>query len=419
MQCDFSQSASIKFTDWADWLSSIAQRPHEHNVLTEIKGQIHYLSVNERQRMQTAGFSVKVMPTMKVIEITQKIWRNPFVDIDHKKRMLQGIQYIHEQRQAKYENLFWIVKWFANLRGIGSQLTAEREAIEQIRKELLLSQAVPVLGKKFIQPKEKVEQLLESLCIRFKKLFEEKNNRFTKGKIDWYEDFFNYEKKLYELRQTFSESQWLLVKPKFKELEKQLDEWNGEMPRVKALIKAFGIQMVKPTLQATVTTLCVDKGVTLEEGQRDQVLFQCSEFEIYALYSKRMIKAERTQVTFSLVSAIERTWKEFMDAGRKDATTRLFEGYRVIFDPLGQEAYLKENYIGKGTYKAAFVSTPFRSLKKEKDRGKFVILQPISAVEDEIEEALLSKEPMQGSFDDSQLTSGKGLDDSKSNSNCK
>jgi hypothetical protein len=408
MQSVFSQSARVNFSDWADWLSSIAQHPHHHKNLVEVESQVHYLSFAEIKKMQQAGFSVQVLSIKKVIEITQQIWGE--AKVSHKRQILQGLQYIHEQRQTKYDKLFWLVKWFAKLRGIGSQLAVEKEAIEQAKIELVgvqeASQEASIDEKKTIKEKEKPEHQLNSIRIHFQELFESKKDLLkSKEKIDWYTDFFNHEKKLYNLKEIFPDDQWEKVKPEIRELEKQLEECNREMPRFKELIKAFGYQIVKSNLQETLTSLCVDEGMTPEENKRDQVLFQCSQIEIYARYTRRLIKAKRSQLSLSLVTAIEKTWQEIMDKGCKDATTKLLEGHRVIFDPMGGEAYIKESYIEKGTYKAAFVITPFFSLRKEKDRGKFVILQPISAVEEEIEEALLAKGSIQDNVDNPEVGS--------------
>src|SRR5207249_2523185 len=111
-------------------------------------------------------------------------------------------------------------------------------------------------------------------------------------KDKWYEDVFVCEKNLYELRKTLSDNNRQRFQPKIKELEKKIQQLNGEMPRFNHLVKAFGEQVIKPTLQATLVSLCADKNITQEERKRDRVLFGCNEFESYAIYTKRIIKAE-------------------------------------------------------------------------------------------------------------------------------
>jgi serine/threonine protein kinase len=378
-------TCSVNPIDWTLWLDSIVLHPQQHKQLTQVGANIHYLDEQESGRMQRIGQSVHKLTLNEIITITQKIWKDPGVNCTQKKQMLDGISYIHQQRQLKYNRLFWLLKIFAKLRGTEAQLRAEAQEIDLLAKHWEALSALPVLGNKAIWS-EKKKEALDLIQQQMKELTETKDKWKDEDKEIWYESFFNLEKQLYDLRQTLSKDQLMSFASQLKELDKNLHKWNEKIPRLKSIVKVFGNKVIKSSLHDTLTSLCANKNITQEDLDRDQALFQCNRLEVEALYVKRLIRAERTHLSLALVTAIERTWKEIGES-KQEAETKLLEGKRVIFIPKDREIYLKEYFIAKGSYKAAFLITPFHTLKKIEDRCRLVILQPIDAVLKEIEEA--------------------------------
>ncbi len=397
MQPKLLQSASLDFRTWANWLGAIAKSPCRHGKLTQVGEQIQYITATEKKRLEKIGSRVHHLTLNKILEITQIFWRDKNVSLSSKKQMLHGLRCIHEKRKAKYNQLWWPIKWFARLRGVDIQLRTEAEAIERLNKELNTPKLIN--GKKIVKIQDKSLSQINTIQQQLKGLFDNKKNIKAKGLDDWYEQIFNLEKKLYSLKQTFSIAQLQAAKDQFKELERQLEENNSEMPRVKLLIKEFGDSCLKSTLEATLNALC--SSVTAKERERDQTLFQLTGIQVLGLYAKRLIKAKRTDFSLSLITAIERTWQEIKDSQQK-ATTKIIEGKRVIFIPADKEVYLKEGFIKNGSYKAVFVLTSFHDIKKGSDRCKYVILQPLPAVEDEIDEASQKKDVSDSSSDSSE-----------------
>jgi hypothetical protein len=397
MQPKISSTFSVDPHDWAYWLDSIALNPHQHKILTQVDDRLEYLNKEEGAQEQQKGHSVQKLTLDKVIEITQKIWADPEIKRTEKRQILEGIRYIHQQKQAKYQHLFWLVRIFAKFRGVETQLQAEAREIERLETDLATLSAIPVLPKKVIQSEEKVTLQLAFIRKRMEELGSQKEDLKADEKEQWYENFFRIEKKLFYLRQNLSENRLIEFKSQFKELDQYLAEWNSETPRLKQIGKAFGRQAVQSSLQDTLNFLLEHRSITKSELERDQALFQCSLFEVKARYVKRLVKAERTGLLPSLVTAIERTWEEIKEQ-KQEGHTEIVEGKRVIFIPQEGEIYLKEGYISKGSYQATFIITPFQALKSEKQRGTLVILQAITEkVLQEIDEQEIDEQEDEGS----------------------
>jgi serine/threonine protein kinase len=370
---------SIDSSQWADWLNSIAQQPHQHHELAQVGNKIHYLSVKEKEEFKKKGVIVHHLTVNKIIEITQEIWQSPSINLKHKRQMVAGIRYICEQRQAKYKRLCWLVRWFAKLRGVEKQLDAEKESVDKLDKQLRMA---PILRQQAMNSGNQGHPQLKLIQDQFSELFKQSESLTAEGRSIWYENFFILEKNLYDLKQKLSNRE----KSQIQALEQEIAQRNEKMPRIEHLVKVFGKGVIKPTLKETLATLC--SSVTVQERERDQTLFQCSELEALALYAKRLIKSKHTQFSLSLVTAIERTWQEIKASKQQEAVTKNLKEYRVIFAPKENEIFIKEGLINKdkGSYKAVFAITPFLSIKKVSERARLVILQPKHAVQDEIDE---------------------------------
>lgn len=386
MQLSTSSSSSVRCKDWAKWLGSIAEDPRRHGVLVWVGSQIRYLTREDKERREKSGEILHVLTFYNMIQITQKIWNDSTENLStlvQKRQILRGLEYIQEQRRMKYNRLFFLIKWIAILRGVGSQINAEKKSLESLKMERRVGEA-PIFPRKIVKSAEELLKQLNSIRQLFTELVDRREYLGVSKIDDWYEEFFKCEKKLYRFKLSLSDNQFQ-IKHAIKDLEKEVEQWNGGMPRVKSLIKAFGVQSIKSSLRSTLACLCAEKKVTSRQRNRDKILFQCNELEVYALYAKRLIKAENTELSLSLVTAIERTWKTLSQTGQ-EATTKIIKGKCVIFAPRDQEIYLKEFFLVKGTYKAVFVISSFLSIKKVEDRFKLVILQPLNFAQEEIEE---------------------------------
>ena len=392
------QVQGVNSQEWADWLNSIAQHPHQHHYLTQKGDALEYLSVEERDNMRKAGFPVQVLKMERIIEVTRQFWQVPGVNKEQKQQMLKGISYIHEQRHANYKGLFFVLRWFAKLRGVEGKLKEEKFALEQLELQLnkVQERQGPPILRRPVVVKDSPEKLFTDLNAfrqKFLNLVEQKPSQVDEKKYEeWCEAFFACEKALHDKRGSLSAGVLPDVVRSFRELEKSLGEWNVKMPRVKRIVKAFGPQYLRPSLRETLAYLLNEGKVAQEEIDRDQALFKCTKHEAYALYALRLIRAERTKLSLSLISAIERTWLELMENQNKEGVTKRLEGFRVIFLPADGEIYLKEAFISKGSYKAAFVITAFNTLKREEQRCMKVVLQPVNAVAQEVEEAIEAEE---------------------------
>lgn len=370
---------SVDSSHWADWLNSIAQNPGRHHELAQVEGKIYYLNAKEKEEFKKKGAIVHHLTVNKMVEITQEIWQSSSINLARKRQMVAGMRYICEQRQAKYKRLFWLVRWFAKLRGVEKQLHAEKGSVDKLEKQLKMA---PILRPETMNAGHQVRTQLKLIQDQFRDLFNQLETLTPRERSAWYENFFVLEKNLYDLKQTLSNRDKSLTQA----LEQEIAQRNEKMPRIKHLVKAFGKGVIKPTLRETLTALC--SSVTPQERERDQSLFQCSELEVLALYAKRLIKSKRTQFSLSLVTAIERTWQEIKASKQQEAITKDLKEYRVVFAPKENEIFIKEGLINKhkGSYKAVFAITPFLTMKKVSDRTKLVILQPKHAVQDEIDE---------------------------------
>ncbi len=373
MQTKLSQDASISSSNWTLWLDSIVKNPHQHNRLTQVGDKVYYLSAEERTLCQKNGYPVHILTLNKIIQITQAIYWQSSMECRDKNQILAGIDYIHQQRQMRYDQLFCLVKWFAKLIGVEAQLKAEKEAIEKLKKELI--QNLFVLDNEINEPENHNLSALILIQNEFNQLFQQKNQLKDEEKSKWYEDCFIFEKKLHEFKLSCSADYLQELKSELKKIDKSLKEGNGEMPRFKTLVKVFGNEVIKPTLQATLSSLYANQQLSNEEMKDDQV----GELEAYALHAKCWIKSERTGLPLALLTAIEKIWRE-RQKSQGEATIQLVEGKPVIFIPRDKEIYLYEDYLDRGSYKIVHTITPLHSARKTLDRRKLVILQYESAL---------------------------------------
>lgn len=420
-------SISPDSQDWAEWLNLIKEQPHQHGYLTKLGNQFRYLNQQERERFQKTGFSVQALNSEKIFEITRGFFQNPTTETEHKQQMLEGLRYIHKERRARYQRLFFICRWFAKWRGAEARLNAEKQEIKQLKSTLQAELRQPIDNQKKSDnlSLEQVKENFDLLSQKFKELKDQKAALPKKQMDNWYETLFMWEKKLEDFKQVLQQAKdpdcWQQMKPLVRALEKELEGWESALPRLRQIAKVMGPQAIKSTLQETLYFLCADKKVTDADLAKDQKLFNLSTIESYAGYVKRILKAERTALSLPLVTAIERVWEEIMRSQSKseEGKTRILEGYRVIFIPDSKKTYLKEGFTAQGTYKAAFLLTPFHTLKKEEERGSLTILQPNDVVEKEIEEHMRKKEEQGGensSLRGKQSITQESVDDSNSDS---
>lgn len=391
--------------DWAEWLNLIKANPHQHGYLTKLGNQIRYLNNQERDQYRKTGFSVQALNSEKIFEVTKGFFQDPTTETVHKKQMLEGLRYIHKERQTKYQRLFFICRWFAKLRGVEARLQTEKQEIKHLKRTLQDELKQPIDNQKkkpAISSLEQAKENFDLLSQKFKELKAQQGTLPKKELDNWYETLFLWEKKVEDFKQTLQQAKdphyWQEMKPSIRELEKQLEGWETTLPRLRQIVKVKGPEAIKSTLQETLYFLCADKNVTAAELTKEQKLFSVSTIESYARYGKRILKAERTELSLSLVTAIERAWEEVMRSHpNEEGKTRILEGHRVVFIPYSKKIYLKEGFTSKGTYKAAFLITPFHTLKKVEERCSLTLLQPLHAVQEEVEESIRNQAQKEGS----------------------
>ncbi len=387
--------ALLDSQDWAEWLNLINEQPHQHGYLTQLGNQIRYLNNQERDQYRKTGFSIQTLSSEKIFEITKGFFQDPTTETIHKKQMLEGLRYIHKERQARYQRLFFICRWFAKWSGVEARLQAEKQEIKQLKQTLQaeLKQPIDNQKKPILSSLEQAQENFNLLSQKFKELKTQQGTLPKKQLDNWYETFFIWEKKLEDFKQMLQQNKdsdyWQQMKPSIRELEKQLEGWETTLPRLRQIAKMKGPEAIKSTLQETLYFLCNDQNVTAAELTKEQKLFSVSVIESCARYAKRILKAERTELSLSLVTGIERAWEEVMHSRpHEEGKTRIIEGQRVIFIPYSKKIYLKEGFTSKGSYKAAFLLTPFHTLKKVEERCSLTILQPLHAVQEEVEEGI-------------------------------
>lgn len=393
---------NINSNDWASWLQDIAQHPKQHNLLAFFKNRVHYIDKTQKKSFERKGLSVQVLTIQKILEITEKCcWQNPAISLSDKKQMMQGIRYIHDRRQENYRNLFFIFRWFAKLFGAERKLNSEELIINRLNKELSLieenheesskssSQELDLSdpresldqSEQVLKQSEKVETVEDNFFKEFKKLDEEFQALFNRKEIPDEEKLCESEKcfalecRLLQFKESIRELNSLQLTKKIQKLERELKEWKPEIPHLKKLVKVFGSQSIKTTLQDTLNTLLTDHQVSPDEVQKDQELFKCCELESLAINAKRLIKSEKTQLSFSMISQIDRIWKEIMDSEKKPSVRKI-EGKIVLFNPEENEIYFEEDLINHGSFKGAVAASEYNSVKKVADRLKFAVLMP-------------------------------------------
>lgn len=391
MQPKSVPSFSVNSSDWAGWLDSITQQSELSQAsLVELEGEVQFLNEQEQEDLRKEGQSFQKLTMDKIIDITQKVWKDPTIKRTEKDQMLQGLRHMHQQRQVKFERLFWLVRIFAKFQGVEADLRAEEQTLDQM--EASLTQAKPAASKKgvglpklhkpVVKLEVSVQKQLSALEADLGELVDLKSTIEDDSRDEWNEICFMLEKKLYHMKQKLTTTLLTKYKSRIDKIEETVAKENPAMPRVKDIAELFGYATIKDTLRETLAAACASQRVSDAEVKRDQALFDCSETEAHLRYVQRAIKAQNTKLSLSLVTAIERTWREVMDTDQP-AATRVLEGKRVIFIPKDQEIYLKEEYISCGSYKATFVTTPYHLLETENDRGKLVMLQSVQGVKPE------------------------------------
>lgn len=406
---DLSFSISIDSSDWALWLNSIVLQSDSYATLTKVEDRVQFLNEQGKKDWDQQRQSFQNLTIDKIIDITENFWRDPTVKQDERVQMLNGIRYIHQQRQARYEHLFWLVRIFAKIRGVETKLRAEKQAIDRLEASLnnmfpfsdtipniakpikpaFHGSKLPTITKPVVVLDQKVKDQLGDIKKEADELIQQRDQLEVHKKEEWYESFFKLEKKLYNVSQNLPGDLLSKIQNYLDELNKTFANENKNTPHVKDIAQLFGPSSLKSSLSETLSTLCANQNISDSELDRDQILFQCSRLEAEALYIRRLIKAKRTDLSLSLVTAIERTWNEIKDSS-KEGETKTFDldqkRWRVIFLPKDKEIYLKEEYVSGGSFKAAFEVTPFHNLEKNEERSKFVILQSLQGVFTEIEE---------------------------------
>ncbi|WP_068470379.1 protein kinase domain-containing protein [Candidatus Protochlamydia phocaeensis] len=356
MQSSQNSAVSIDPIQWANWLQSIAKNPQGHGKIARENNQYTYLSSEEIKRRR----SIEVVNIQSIMDISSSLLQNREADTAQTYQMLQGLRYIHQRRESKYQNMFFLFRWFAKLGGIEAKLAKE--------KAIILS----------------LEESVKSNLSKLGTLDQHRENLN--------EAIFEGAKNLHYLKQVVS-TEDTDRQAEVEALKKKVYALNPRVPTIKSLIKAFGPEVIKSTLQETIEFIYAEKvapeqRVSSEELARDQALFQCSELEAKAIYIKRLIKHQRTDLSVSFISAIERTWEELVQTGQQKAVAMNLSGHRVLFIPGKDgekgEVFIHDRYLAKGTYKAAFVATEFFTGKKKELLDQYVVLLPAKLVEDEI-----------------------------------
>lgn len=375
MQANQAQNLSPHPFLWADWLNSIAQNPQHHGKIVQEGSRFRFLNGQQTPSMRVVSFQ-------SILELTQVNLESKDVCAENKAKMLNGLRYISHQRQERYKNLFFIFRWCAKLLGVERKLHAEQEFVEQLASNSVTARQSPADNQPAqVVPTKAPSQNQRNDLSSFNEFVE-----YYHGSLS--EAVYAYSNHLRALKRTLLPSD-----PKRKEitaaenaLASQLPHW----PRVKDIVKVFGEDVLRPTFKETIENLYQDHvnfhyQPTVEQIERDKALFHCMESEIKALYVKRMIKAERTDFSLSLVTAIETTWQEMVVRQEKNSVEVQIGDYRALFIP-GEEGgvFLKEDFLNSGSYKAAFIATHFLAAKKSEERSEFVVLQPADKVEAEI-----------------------------------
>ncbi|CUI16343.1 hypothetical protein PNK_0717 [Candidatus Protochlamydia naegleriophila] len=412
MQANQPQNLSPHPFLWADWLNSIAENP-QHGKIVQEGSKFRYL--NDKQAAQTAA--VRVVSFQSILELTQANLESRDVCAENKTKMLSGLRYISKQRQERYQNLFFIFRWCAKLLGVEKKLSDEKAFIDQLAANPVAAALQSRIAPQSSQvPSVKVAAQSQVNDLSSFNEFVE----YYHGSLS--ESVYAYSNHLRALKKTLlpSDLQRKEITAAENALASQLPHW----PRVKDIVKVFGEDVLRPTFKETIENLYQDHvnfkyQPTAEQIERDKTLFQCTESEIKALYVKRLIKAERTDFSLSLITAIETTWQEMIARQEKKSVEVQIEQYRALVIP-GEDGgvFLKEDFLNSGSYKAAFVATHFLPTVKSAERSEFVVLQPADKVEEEIKhfQALKAPQPSKPGTDSDSDSDSYEYDSDSSNS---
>lgn len=214
--------------------------------------------------------------------------------------------------------------------------------------------------------------------LKIKKLRAEMNLLGAKIE-DFYDDAFSLSGELYQLKKEIKDTGSHEFDEQYKVMEQKLSDLH--VPKASYLAKAFGEEVLKQPLSKTLAHLTEQK-FSDQDIRRDKTLFSCkTDYEVKCMYLQRMVKAERTGYTLSMVSAIENTWQEFSKQTQPHWETKEIEGYFVEFLPKDKIVLVKEGVASRGSYKVVFKVTEFMETHKASQRGKMVFAQPEEDVE--------------------------------------
>ena len=351
---------------FVDWLQEIQKNPQNHKLIAKNNNSLEFVDFNIKNL-----WSKHILNSKEIFEISNSLLERNDVSIIDKTKILSTLDYIIDRRKEKFDNLWFIFKFFANFRKTDIQIQHDKAALKQLQTMLNSEK------KQFV--KQKIHDLNE----------QKNRNALTNEILN--EEIFQNAKILYDLTEHL-----LPTDPEIADLEKELYKLNTSTPRLKSLIKTLGPDAIKSTLKETISSLYVLFNIDPEDLDRDCQLFHCNLTEMQTLYVQQMIKALRTDISFSTVTKMERKWKEMQTANQMKAEEMQINAHHIIFIPGPQGGiYLKEKFLDKGTFKAAFLSTAVLNIKKARSRGKVVILQPLDQVKSQIEADKQKNQPPQ------------------------
>lgn len=353
--------------EWADWLQEIQSNPEHHQFIVQSKESLEFLNKDK-----ITSSSKKILASNDILKITKSMLIRKDITMLDKYKIISGTRYIINKREENYKKLNFITKFFALLRGVKSSIQKEKNEIEGLQSQLSIE-----IGRNKVAF---IDQHIQEISIR--KSGGLLNSLGQKARMN--EQIFQYARDLYQLKSSSTDQR---QRDEISKLENQLRELNPHLPQITTLTSVFGEDVLKGTLAETVSSLCELYQLNQEDLNRDCLLFNCDPTEMQAMYVQRMTKVFRAGFSLSTVSAIEKTWQELLLQRKEKTEEEQIGEHRVVFIPTSKNPaiYVKEKLVGKGGFKAVFLATSFLDLQSAADRRKMAILQPLEAVQEELE----------------------------------
>ena len=339
---------------WVHWLQEVQENPQNHKVIAKNNNSFEFIDNNIKNL-----WTKHILNSKEILKISTSLLERHDVSIFNKNKILSSVNYIIDRRQEKFDNLGFVFKFFAKFSQTDVHIQHDKAVVEQLQMKIDSDE------KQFV--KQKIHDL------------NEKSNDLSAENLN--EEIFQCANILYDL------TKHLPKDPEIADLEKQLYKLNvNNIPRIKSLVKTLGPDVIKSTLKETISSLYDRLKVEPEDLDRDCQLFHCDSLEMQTIYVQQLIKALRIGISFSTVTKIERKWKEMHSVNEMKVEEMQINTHHIVFIP-GQEGgiYLKEKFLDKGSFKAAFLATSFLDIKKARSRGEVVILQPLDAVKNQFE----------------------------------